>query len=143
MKGYFFICVATLLFYACDGNQAKSNATSLQNKHFVIKKLEFAGKTLTPSSFQDENSSISFENDSYNGFAGCNNFFGSLGLNGGKVSFLNNGGSTKMMCLPQIMAFEDILLGNLQGEFELYEQNDNFILRSNQLTIYLNKSNDK
>lgn len=42
-----------------------------------------------------------------------------------------------MMCPPEIMAFEDTLLGNLQGEFTLEEQNESFILKSNQLKIYL------
>ena len=137
MKRYFFVCAAALVLCACGDNQAKSSTPALQNKHFVIEKLEFAGETFAPSALQDENSSISFEKDSYNGFAGCNNFFGSFSTKNGKIHFNADGGATKMMCPPEIMAFEDTLLGNLQGEFTLEEQNESFILKSNQLKIYL------
>ena len=137
MKKVLLSGVVVLLLCACNDKSASSRLISLQNQSFVIQKLELAGKTLTPSALQDENSSISFENTSYNGFAACNNFFGSFSAKNGKIHFNTDGGATKMMCPPDIMAFEDDLLANLYGEFTLDKENESIILQSNKIKIYL------
>lgn len=137
MKKVLLSGVVVLLLCACNDKSASSRLISLQNQSFVIQKLELAGKTLTPSALQDENSSISFDNTSYNGFAACNNFFGSFSAKNGKIHFNADGGATKMMCPPDIMAFEDDLLANLYGEFTLDKENESIILQSNKIKIYL------
>ena len=137
MKKVLLSGVVVLLLCACNDKSASSRLISLQNQSFVIQKLELAGKTLTPSALQDENSSISFENTSYNGFAACNNFFGSFSAKNGKIHFNADGGATKMMCPPDTMAFEDDLLANLYGEFTLDKENESIILQSNKIKIYL------
>ena len=125
-----------LVFIACAGKNGVAFG-DIENKSLIIDKIIVSGKTFMPSSLQDDRASISFSKADYNGFAGCNNFFGSFSTKNGKIHFNADGGATKMMCPPEIMAFEDTLLGNLQGEFTLEEQNESFILKSNQLKIYL------
>lgn len=135
MKKY--LCVAlALVFVACNEKDGVALA-NIENKSLNIQKLIVANETLTPSPLQDENASISFSQKDYNGFAGCNRFFGSFSVKGDKIVFADNGGATRMLCPPEVMRFEDALLRNLSGEFTLAKENDSFILRSNKVQIYL------
>lgn len=102
-----------------------------------IKKIAILDKIFTPSSLQDENANIRFTGTQYNGFSGCNRFFGSFGLKNGKIVFKDNGGATKMLCPPEVMRFEDALLSHLKGEFTLLKEKDSFVLHSNEIKIYL------
>ena len=136
MKKILFFITISLVFCACK-NESVNALQALQNQSFIIAKLEFEGKTLTPSPLQDENSSISFDETQYNGFAGCNHFFGFFATKGDKISFLGNGGATKMMCPPEIMGFEDDLLANLYGEFSLESINESLVLGTSKIKIFL------
>lgn len=135
MKKYLLFLTA-FAFLACGdkGNVAFAN---IENKHLNIEKLIIAGKNFIPSTLQDENASITFTQSSYNGFAGCNRFFGSFSVKGDKISFADNGGATRMMCPPEVMRFENALLTHLRGEFTLSKENNSYILKSNEIKIYL------
>lgn len=135
MKKYFYIMACALAFVACAGKNGVAFG-DIESKSLIIDKIIVSGKTLMPSSLQDENTSISFSKSDYNGFAGCNSFFGSFSLNGNKITFAGNGGATKMLCPPEIMLFEDALLSQLTGEFTLGKENDKLILQSKEMKIY-------
>lgn len=133
MKKY--LCVAfALAFLACGDEVAFKD---FENKSLTIEKITLSSETFTPSSLQDESANITFTGNQYNGFSGCNRFFGSFSLKNDKISFEGNGGSTKMLCPPEVMGFEDVLLGHLNGEFTLTKENEGFILHSNEIKIYL------
>lgn len=134
MKKHLCILACALAFVACKDGVAFEK---LENKSLNIQKIIISGETLTPSSLQDENASITFSQKGYNGFAGCNRFFGSFSLNGDKIIFADNGGATRMLCPPEVMRFENALLTHLVGEFTLGKENDSFILHSNKAKIYL------
>lgn len=133
MKKYLLIAFA-LAFLACNDEVALKD---LENKDLKIEKIAISGKIFTPSSLQDENASVRFTNTQYNGFSGCNRFFGSFSLKNGKIVFKENGGATKMLCPPEVMRFEDALLSHLKGEFTLLKEKDSFVLHSNEIKIYL------
>lgn len=133
MKKYFYIAACALAFIACaDKNGVAFSA--IENKSLVIDKIIVANKTFIPSPSQD--ASILFSKNNYNGFGGCNSFFGSFNLNGNKITFDGNGGATKMLCPPEIMIFENTLLSQLMGEFTLSKENNNLILQSKEIKIY-------
>lgn len=137
MKVKKYLCIAlALAFMACDDKDSVA-FESIANNSLNIEKFIVAGETFTPSALQDENASINFSQNDYNGFAGCNRFFGSFSLKDGKIVFADNGGATRMLCPPEIMRFEDALLGYLNGEFALGKENDSFILHSKEMKIYL------
>lgn len=131
MKKYLLIALA-LAFLACNDEVALKD---LENKDLKIEKIAISGKIFTP--LQDENASVRFTDKQYNGFSGCNRFFGSFNLKNGKIVFEDNGGATKMLCPPEVMRFEDALLSHLKGEFMLLKEKDSFILHSNEIKIYL------
>ena len=138
MKKILLFVVISLVFCACDEESAAGvSPKSVQNQNFIIAKLEIAGKTLTPSPLQDENSSISFDVAQYNGFAACNGFFGSFTIKNDKIRFNESGGATKMMCPPEVMAFEDELLSNLYGEFGVESEGESLVLKSSKIKIFL------
>lgn len=135
MKKYLLVFTA-LAFLAC-GDKADVSFASIDNKHFNIEKLIISGETLTPSVLQDENASITFAQNNYNGFGGCNRFFGSVKPKNDKITFNNDGGATRMLCPPEVMRFENVLLRHLHGDFILSKENDQYILHSNKMKIYL------
>ena len=135
MKKYLYIMACALAFVACAGKNGVAFG-DIESKSLIIDKIIVSGKTLMPSSLQDENTSISFSKSDYNGFAGCNSFLGSFSLNGNKITFAGNGGATKMLCPPEIMLFEDALLSQLTGEFTLGKENDKLILQSKEMKSY-------
>ncbi len=67
---------------------------------------------------------------------GCNSFFGSYEIKGNKIIINENIGATKMMCSPEEMKFEFNFLQNLQGEFEIINDN-NIILDNGKMKIYI------
>lgn len=135
MKKYLYIMACALAFIACEDKNGVA-FTDIENKSLIIDKIIVAGETFTPSPLQDDNASILFSKNDYNGFAGCNSFFGSLSLKGNKIAFAGNGGATKMLCPPEVMLFEDTLLSQLIGEFTLGKENDKLILQSKEMKIY-------
>lgn len=135
MKKYLPIFIA-FAFLAC-GDKDNIAFAHIENKSLNIEKFIISGKNFMPSVLQDENASITFTQNNYNGFAGCNRFFGSLSLKNDKIVFADNGGSTRMLCPPEVMRFEDALLRHLSGEFTLTKENDSYILHSNEMKIYL------
>lgn len=135
MKKYLYMMACALAFIACAGNNGVAFG-DIENKSLIIDKIIVSGKTFMPSSLQDDRASVSFSKADYNGFAGCNSFFGSFSLNGNKITFAGNGGATKMLCPSEVMAFEDTLLSHLRGEFTLSKENDKLILQSKEIQIY-------
>lgn len=136
MKKHFCIAVVALALVACNEKDGVAFA-NIENKSLNVEKIIVSNETFTPSPLQDENASINFSQKDYNGFAGCNRFFGSFNIKGDKIVFADNGGATRMLCPPEVMGFEDALLGNLNGEFTLTKENDSFLLRSDKVKIYL------
>lgn len=58
----------------------------------------------------EEVASLTFGADQqFSGNAGCNQIFGTYGLESGKLAFGGNAGMTRKMCSPQSMAIEDTL----------------------------------
>lgn len=133
MKKYLYIVACALVFIACANKNSVAFA-DIENKNLIIGKIIIAGKTFMPSLSQD--ASILFSKSNYNGFGGCNSFFGSFKLKSNKITFTNNAGATKMLCPPEIMIFENALLSQLIGEFTLNKENDNLILQSKEIKIY-------
>lgn len=133
------VILAALVFAFCACQDEANSLESLKNQAFIIEKLELNGKTLLPSVLQDEKSSLAFEDGKYHGFAACNGFFGSFSLKGGKVRINADGGATKMMCPPEVMGFEDDLLGHFYGDFALEKEGENLVLKSDKIKIYLRK----
>lgn len=125
-------CVAGLLV-ACA---LKSNL-SFENKEFKVISLQSEGKELLYKG--DEPSRLSFKGGQFSGFVGCNNFFGSYSLKDDRLLISENVGATKMLCPPEIMAFEDEFLYKFKGEFTLSEKNGLLILHSKGLELRLSK----
>ena len=136
MKKSLVVAFVALALCACKDDGAKISPQSLQNQAFLIEKLDIGGKITAPPA-QDEQPSLSFESDRYNGFAACNSFFGTFAIKNDKIRLNADIGATKMMCPPEVMGFEDDLLANLYGEFALEMGDRGFILKSNKMKIYL------
>lgn len=136
MKKHFCAVVVALALVACSEKDGIAFA-NIENKSLNVEKIIVSNETFTPSPLQDGNASINFSQKDYNGFAGCNRFFGSFSVKDDKIVFADNGGATRMLCPPEVMHFEDALLGNLNGEFTLAKENDSILLRSDKVKIYL------
>lgn len=72
----------------------------MQNQLFEIDKIVVNGKTFDPKNVE-ENPNISFENNKFYGYAGCNRFFGSYQSNENTLEIQGDRvASTQMLCHP-------------------------------------------
>ncbi|EAH5844828.1 META domain-containing protein, partial [Campylobacter jejuni] len=112
MKKTLQIALAATFFAGCastsvTSSTSKGNNELVQNQLFKIEKIIVNGKTFDPKN-AEESPNISFENNKFYGYSGCNRFFGSyqtkadtLQIEGDRVA------STQMLCHPMdVMDFE-------------------------------------
>jgi len=123
------------LFVACKDE----NANFLQDQNFSIEKIIFKDKELSAVAESFLGFKKEDDKDIYAGFVGCNRFFGSFKFQNNLLKFSDDATSTKMLCEPEIMQFEDILLTNLKEGFKIKPTKQGFELASKDLSIFLLK----
>ncbi|NDJ26395.1 MULTISPECIES: META domain-containing protein [unclassified Campylobacter] len=131
------IVLASLLagFLLGCGSNTQDQALGFEDKDLTIIKIVALGDELEYKA--QERPNINFSKGKFNGFAGCNRFFGEFSLDKNKLSIAENSGSTKMLCDPEAMIFEDALLASFKGDFELKKNENGFVLESPALQIHL------
>ncbi|QOW63249.1 META domain-containing protein [Campylobacter hepaticus] len=143
MKRMFQIALGLVFFAGCSStsilsSNSKSNIELTQNRLFKIEKIILNGKTYDPKN-AEESPNISFENNKFYGYAGCNRFFGSyqsandiLQIEGERVA------STQMLCHPlDVMDFENSFLSNFKGTFKIFNEDGNIVLSNDSIKIFL------
>lgn len=135
MKKTFQLALAAVLFAGCASSKisTKENNMSVenlpQNTILKIEKIVVNGKTFSPKN-TEEDPNISFDNNKFYGYSGCNRFFGAY-QSDGKVLTVEGDrvASTQMYCHPQdVMDFENTFLSNFKGKFKISNENGKFIL---------------
>lgn len=143
MNKMFQIALSAAFLAACSTStslisSSKSDKELTQNHLFKIEKIIVNGKTYDPKNAQ-EIPNITFEDNKFYGYAGCNRFFGSyqssgdiLQIEGDRVA------STQMLCHPlDVMDFENSFLSNFKGIFQISDENGKFVLSNDEMKIFL------
>ncbi len=91
MKKTLQIALAATFFAGCastsvTSSTSKGNNELVQNQLFKIEKIIVNGKTFDPKN-AEESPNISFENNKFYGYSGCNRFFHFIPLNLKLVKF--------------------------------------------------------
>ncbi|MBK1974104.1 META domain-containing protein, partial [Campylobacter sp. TTU-622] len=95
-----------------------------QNAILKIEKIVVNDKTFIPKN-TEEDPNISFDNNKFYGYSGCNRFFGAY-QSDGKILTVEGDrvASTQMYCHPQeVMDFENTFLSNFKGKFKILNEN--------------------
>ncbi|MBM0637374.1 META domain-containing protein [Campylobacter sp. VicNov18] len=143
MKKMFQIALSAVFLAACSNSStslilnSKSDKELTQNHLFKIEKIIVNGKTYDPKN-AEESPNITFENNKFYGYAGCNRFFGSyqnsgdiLQIEGDRVA------STQMLCHPlDVMDFENSFLSNFKGTFQISDENGKLVLSNDEMKIF-------
>ncbi len=143
MKKTLQIVLAAAFFAGCASTSVNSKSTSkisnefMQNQLFEINKIVVNGKTFDPKN-AEENPNISFENNKFYGYAGCNRFFGSYQSNENTLEIQGDRvASTQMLCHPlEVMEFENAFLSNFKGSFTISNKNGKLILNNGEMEIF-------
>ncbi len=140
MKKYILIIISLLLIGCANNANIDLESMNEQwNGEYKISHIIVGNETI----FAPENATLEFKDNRIYGNTGCNNYFsianwiknGSL-----KVAYA---GSTKKMCHEKdINDFENIYLGNLEGEFEMSLEDDKYTLKNDNISIFLEKLSD-
>lgn len=69
---------------------------------------------------------LSFNENSYHLYCGCNQINGSYSLDGNSLS-VKAGASTRMMC-PDVMELEDALISLLNGQYNVAEEDGTIVI---------------
>lgn len=132
---YLFLILSLIWINACSKDDA-----SLEDKNLNIEMISLNLKDSNTSkqfSIASDDALLSFSKDKFNGFVGCNRFFGSLEYKKNTVIFKDDIASTKMLCDPITMEIEDSLLSFLKGEFTWEKNQDEYLLENDKISIYL------
>ncbi|EAH7629971.1 META domain-containing protein [Campylobacter jejuni] len=142
MKKTLQIALAAAFFTGCastsvTSSTSKGNNELVQNQLFKIEKIIVNGKTFDPKN-AEESPNISFENNKFYGYSGCNRFFGSyqtkadtLQIEGDRVA------STQMLCHPMdVMDFENSFLSNFKGTFKISNENGKLVLSNDEMKVF-------
>ena len=119
MKNLVVLCVLAVAFVSCN---SKSSVEKLMSKDWEVIQIKDS-KDFSKAPTITFNS----EENTVNGNAGCNNYFGDFTASENKISFAKMG-STKMMC-PEI-ATEELFLGVIEDITEFKFEGDNLLLLS-------------
>lgn len=126
-KNYLLLVFAVILFASC----ANTNEQKTINGNWEVKSIK------GQSDFQrTPNFIINLEASKIAGFAGCNQFFGTIKIEKNNIT-LNQLGSTRMMC-PD-MTTEDLFLKTLSDikSFSFNKTNLEFLSESNDVLMVL------
>lgn len=126
------IFLLVLIFAGCSATGLK--VIDMEDREFKISYFVLGDKI-----FKSDSAFIGFDKKDKRVFgkAGCNRFFCSYEDKGDKISLNENIGSTKMMCDPEAMEFEDNFLQNFQGLFEITKDDNIIVLDNGKMKIYL------
>lgn len=121
MKKTLGVCALALVFVACGDDSAK-----LYNTWNLVS-LSDGGNPID-TSHSDRRVSITIDKDKFNGYSGCNSFFGSYKTNGDQFQSANSG-MTRMLCEPKSMEIEESLI-------KLFSDNSvHFVLQEGKLVF--------
>lgn len=133
------IFIAIFIFAGCASSTSKEKIvlSKFENKTYNIAKIVLDGDGLKLQSEQ-EAPNITFENDKFYGFSGCNRFFGTYKIDGNSLIIEGDRvASTQMLCHPiEIMDFENNFLSNLKGSFTINYEDDKLVLKNKKMQIY-------
>ena len=141
MKKFILAVFLSFVFFGCAKDSVKKENIALnngfENRSFTIYKVILNGKELDIKKLQ-ENPNITFENNKFYGFSGCNRFFGVYSIKNGSLKIEGDRvASTQMLCHPlEIMDFENAFLSNFNGEFSVNYNSSNFVLENKIMQIY-------
>lgn len=110
MKKYLLILSAFALLGCVQKNVAKGDIMVLEDKEYKITKVLDKANNKEYKASGDW--SIVIDKDKFGMFVGCNRIFGKLSQTNGKIIYINPA-STKMLCLDDMMAVEDLISQNL------------------------------
>ncbi|MCX2682786.1 META domain-containing protein [Campylobacter sp. MIT 21-1685] len=138
MKIFFSFFLFSALFVSCSSTSLiqHQDIRFPKNQLLKIEKIIINATTYHVQNMQ-ETPYISFEDEKFYGFGGCNRFFGFYKFDGEILEIDNETlGSTKMLCKDS-MEFEDMFLTHFKGKFRLSEHHDFFLLENDTLKIFL------
>lgn len=102
MKKALGMCILAMAFIGCGDESAK-----LYNTWNIVA-LSDGGNPIDVG-HSERKISITIDKDKFNGYSGCNSFFGSYKINGDQFQSANPG-MTRMLCEPKSMEIEESLI---------------------------------
>lgn len=124
----------TLLYFACKAPKTTvDNSSMLLNTQWIIQKINNDNVALANGQQEPLLTFVqTTQGSSFRGYVGCNRFFGSINLDGNKITF-SNIGKTKMYCAHN--KYEEPLLDLLLKVTEYEIKNNQLLLKQNKLVV--------
>lgn len=135
---------SSLLLASCAKNSNNTNATNITNneKYVRIYHSQWVFTELQEGLYKadlkkpEKPATLNIEKESFNGYSGCNNFFGEFGIKNNKIKN-SKVGSTKMMCPKEFMEIEQIILKLLSNPSKYAIKDNKLILKQGNIKAVL------
>ena len=134
----------SLLLASCAKNSNNINATNITDneKYARIYHSQWVFTELQEGLYEadlkklEKPATLNIKKESFNGYSGCNNFFGEFGIKNNKIKN-SKVGSTKMMCPKEFMEIEQIILKLLSNPSKYAIKDNRLILKQGNIKAVL------
>ena len=134
----------SLLLVNCAKNSNNINVTDITDneKYARIYHSQWVFTELQEGLYEadlkklEKPATLNIKKESFNGYSGCNNFFGEFGIKNNKIKN-SKVGSTKMMCPKEFMEIEQIILKLLSNPSKYAIKDNKLILKQGNIKAVL------